>query len=43
MEREFEINMKKLKKAREEQKRIQLLKLQGDTARPPQQPKMSRA
>lgn len=43
MEREFEINMKKLKKAREEQKRAQLAKLQADSARPPQQPKMSRA
>ena len=43
MEREFEINMKKLKKAREEQKRLQLAKLQADQSRPPQQPKMSRA
>lgn len=42
MEREFDTNMKKLKKAREEQKRQQLAKLQGETARPLQQ-KMSRA
>lgn len=45
MEREFEINMKKLRKAREEQKRQQQLaaKTQADPNRPAQQPKMSRA
>jgi len=37
MEKEFEINMKKLRKAREEQKRQQALaaKAQADPARPP--------
>lgn len=45
MEREFEINMKKLRKAREEQKRQQQLaaKAQADPTRPTPQPKMSRA